>query len=179
MWSEGSLGGVGQSFSILLCDSGRGLTAAPRCPSTPWLLQIAEEFNVAVLITNQVISDPSGGAMFVADPKKPVGGHVIAHASTIRLSLRKGKGEQRVMKVVDAPDLGALHLPGRRNSTELVALRPLAPALPLLVTTAVTTRKLTFRCSHPSSLACEVQLYCIEACLQLRRRPRTKFPQQG
>lgn len=44
--------------------------------------------------------------MFVSDPKKPVGGHVMAHASTIRLSLRKGKAEQRLMKVVDAPNLG-------------------------------------------------------------------------
>ena len=61
---------------------------------------------MAVLITNHVMSDPSGGAMFVSDPKKPVGGHVMAHASTIRLSLRKGKGEQRLMKVVDAPNLG-------------------------------------------------------------------------
>jgi len=43
--------------------------------------------------------------MFVVDPKKPLGGHVMAHASTIRLSLRKGKGEQRVMKVVDSPNL--------------------------------------------------------------------------
>jgi len=68
-------------------------------------VQLSEEFNVAVLITNQVVSDPSGGAMFVADPKKPVGGHVLAHASTIRISLRKGKGEQRLMKVVDAPNL--------------------------------------------------------------------------
>lgn len=34
--------------------------------------QISEEFNVAVVITNQVLSDPSGGAMFVSDPKKPV-----------------------------------------------------------------------------------------------------------
>jgi meiotic recombination protein DMC1 len=67
--------------------------------------QLSEEFNVAVLITNHVVSDPSGGAMFVADPKKPVGGHVLAHASTIRLSLRKGKAEQRLMKVVDAPNL--------------------------------------------------------------------------
>ena len=69
------------------------------------VLQLSEEFNVAVLITNQVVSDPSGGAMFVADPKKPVGGHVLAHASTIRISLRKGKAEQRLMKVVDAPNL--------------------------------------------------------------------------
>jgi meiotic recombination protein DMC1 len=30
------------------------------------LMKIAEEFNVAVLITNQVISDPGGGAMFIA-----------------------------------------------------------------------------------------------------------------
>ena len=65
--------------------------------------QLSEEFNVAVVITNHVVSDPSGGAVFVADPKKPVGGHVLAHACTIRLSLRKGKGEQRLMKVVDAP----------------------------------------------------------------------------
>ncbi|KAK9833274.1 hypothetical protein WJX81_001649 [Elliptochloris bilobata] len=69
------------------------------------LKKLAEEFNVAVLITNQVMSDPSGSAMFIADPKKPVGGHVMAHASTVRLSLRKGKAEQRLMKVVDAPNL--------------------------------------------------------------------------
>lgn len=60
---------------------------------------------MAILITNQVISDPSGGAMFVVDPKKPVGGHVMAHASTIRLSVRKGKAEQRLCKVVDSPNL--------------------------------------------------------------------------
>lgn len=68
-------------------------------------VQIADEFNVAVVITNQVMSDPSGGAMFVSDPKKPVGGHVMAHASTVRLSARKGKGEQRLIKVVDAPNV--------------------------------------------------------------------------
>jgi hypothetical protein len=31
---------------------------------------------------------------------------VLAHASTQRLYLRKGKGEQRVVKVVDSPCLG-------------------------------------------------------------------------
>lgn len=45
------------------------------------LWQIADEFNVAVVITNQVMSDPSGGAMFVTDPKKAVGGHVRKSAS--------------------------------------------------------------------------------------------------
>lgn len=69
------------------------------------LRKLADEYNVAIIITNQVMSDPSGGAMFVVDPKKPLGGHVLAHASTIRLSVRKGKAEQRVIKVVDAPNL--------------------------------------------------------------------------
>eukprot|EP01114_Cavostelium_apophysatum_P021174 TRINITY_DN7307_c0_g1_i1.p1 TRINITY_DN7307_c0_g1~~TRINITY_DN7307_c0_g1_i1.p1 ORF type:complete len:353 (-),score=107.01 TRINITY_DN7307_c0_g1_i1:1-1059(-) len=69
------------------------------------LMKIAEEFNVAVLITNQVVSDPGGGAMFVADAKKPIGGHVLAHASTVRLSLRKGRGETRICKIYDSPNL--------------------------------------------------------------------------
>lgn len=51
-----------------------------------------------------VIADPGGG-MFISDPKKPAGGHVLAHAVTIRLMLRKGKGEQRVCKMFDAPNL--------------------------------------------------------------------------
>jgi hypothetical protein len=53
------------------------------------LMKLAEEFNVAVLYTNQVMSNPDGGMSFVSDPKKPVGGHVLAHASTTRLELKK------------------------------------------------------------------------------------------
>ncbi len=43
--------------------------------------------------------------MFVSDPKKAVGGHVVAHASTYRLSLRKGKGEQRLAKLIQSPNM--------------------------------------------------------------------------
>jgi len=43
--------------------------------------------------------------MFVADPKKPVGGHILAHASTTRVYLRKGRAEQRVAKIYDSPCL--------------------------------------------------------------------------
>ncbi|KAH9546041.1 hypothetical protein CY35_12G075800 [Sphagnum magellanicum] len=68
------------------------------------LSKIAAEFNVGIFMTNHVIADPGGGT-FVADPKKPAGGHVLAHAATIRLMLRKGKGEQRICKVYDAPNL--------------------------------------------------------------------------
>ena len=35
--------------------------------------------------------------------QKPVGGHVLAHASTTRLQLKKGKGEMRVAKIYDSP----------------------------------------------------------------------------
>ena len=63
------------------------------------LKQLAETFNVAVYMTNQVCADP-GGSVFVQDAKKAVGGHVLAHLVDTRVSIRKGKGEQRVAKVL-------------------------------------------------------------------------------
>lgn len=42
-----------------------------------------------------------GHFRFQADPKKPVGGHILAHASTTRISLRKGRGELRIAKIYD------------------------------------------------------------------------------
>jgi len=43
--------------------------------------------------------------MFNPDPKKPIGGNIIAHASTTRLSLKKGRGETRICKIYDSPCL--------------------------------------------------------------------------
>lgn len=40
-----------------------------------------------------------------ADSKKPIGGNILAHASTTRLSMRKGRGTERIAKVVDSPCL--------------------------------------------------------------------------
>ncbi|XP_063934474.1 meiotic recombination protein DMC1/LIM15 homolog [Zophobas morio] len=70
-----------------------------------YLTKIAEQFNVAVVITNQMTADPGAGMSFVADPKKPVGGHVLSHASHLRLSLRKGRGDNRICKIYDSPNL--------------------------------------------------------------------------
>ena len=67
------------------------------------MLKIAEQFNVAVFMTNQVMSDPGGNSAFAMDPRKPVGGNIVAHASTTRLYFRKGKGEQRICKIYDSP----------------------------------------------------------------------------
>ncbi|VDM97742.1 unnamed protein product [Thelazia callipaeda] len=69
------------------------------------LQKIAEEYNVAVFITNQMTADPGAGMTFQADPKKPVGGHILAHASTTRIMLKKGRGENRIAKIYDSPDL--------------------------------------------------------------------------
>jgi len=68
------------------------------------LMKLSEQFNVAVLMTNQVMADPGGGmGSFMADTRKPIGGHVLAHASTTRLYFKKGKGEERICKVMDSP----------------------------------------------------------------------------
>lgn len=70
------------------------------------LLRLSDEFGVAVVITNQVVAQVDGAAaMFNPDPKKPIGGHIMAHASTTRLSLRKGRNEQRICKIYDSPCL--------------------------------------------------------------------------
>ena len=55
--------------------------------------KVSEQFNIAVFITNQVMADPGASMTYAADPKKPIGGNILAHASTTRLYLRKGKGE--------------------------------------------------------------------------------------
>jgi DNA repair protein RAD51 len=69
------------------------------------LQRIADEFGVAVVIANQVMSQVDGSAMFVGEQKKPIGGNIMAHASTTRLYLRKGRGESRVCKIYDSPCL--------------------------------------------------------------------------
>jgi meiotic recombination protein DMC1 len=61
---------------------------------------------VLPLQTNQVQSDPGASALFAgADGRKPVGGHVLAHASTTRVLLRKGRGDERVAKIQDSPGM--------------------------------------------------------------------------
>nr|XP_027202162.1 meiotic recombination protein DMC1 homolog B-like [Dermatophagoides pteronyssinus] len=69
------------------------------------LQKLADQFNIAIVYTNQVMSDPSGAMTMAINPVKPVGGHVLGHASTHRLMLRVGKGDQRVCKVYDSPIL--------------------------------------------------------------------------
>ena len=66
------------------------------------LMRIAQAHNLAVYITNQVMANP---AVMFGDPTTPIGGHIIAHGSTYRLYLRKGKKDARVAKLIDSPNL--------------------------------------------------------------------------
>ncbi|MFX1363385.1 MAG: DNA repair and recombination protein RadA [Promethearchaeota archaeon] len=67
------------------------------------LLRLCDIYaDLAVVVTNQVQSKPD---VFYGNPLQAAGGNVVAHGSTIRVYLRKGKGEQRIAKVVDAPNL--------------------------------------------------------------------------
>ncbi|MHA1298017.1 MAG: DNA repair and recombination protein RadA [Candidatus Helarchaeota archaeon] len=66
------------------------------------LLKLAEAHNLTIYITNQVMAAPG---LFFGDPTQPVGGHVIAHASTYRVYLRKSKANKRIARLVDSPCL--------------------------------------------------------------------------
>lgn len=66
------------------------------------LLRLAELYNLAVVISNQVMAKPDA---FFGDPTEPVGGHIVAHNSTTRIYLRKSRGNQRIARLVDSPYL--------------------------------------------------------------------------
>ncbi len=66
------------------------------------LARLAASHNLCVYVTNQVMAKPD---QFFGDPTQAIGGHVVAHASTFRIYLRKGKKGSRVAKLVDAPNL--------------------------------------------------------------------------
>jgi DNA repair protein RadA len=66
------------------------------------LMKLAETHNLAVYVTNQVMSNP---AQMFGDPTVPIGGNIVGHASTYRMYLRRGKKGSRVAKLIDSPNL--------------------------------------------------------------------------
>jgi DNA repair protein RadA len=57
-------------------------------------------FRCTVIFTNQVQSDP---AVMFGDPIKPIGGNIVAHASTYRVYFKKS-GKKRIARMVDSPE---------------------------------------------------------------------------
>jgi len=66
------------------------------------LMKLAEQHNLAVYVTNQVMANP---AMMFGDPTTAIGGNIVGHASTYRMYLRRGKKDSRVAKLIDSPNL--------------------------------------------------------------------------
>ncbi|ANB11873.1 recombinase RAD51 [Sugiyamaella lignohabitans] len=106
-------------FAVLIVDSimalyrtdysGRGELSARQTHVAKFmrtLQRLADEFGIAVVITNQVVAQVDGMSNpYNPDPKKPIGGNIIAHASTTRLSFKKAKGENRRCTIYDSPCL--------------------------------------------------------------------------
>ncbi|MCK4496947.1 MAG: DNA repair and recombination protein RadA [Candidatus Aenigmarchaeota archaeon] len=66
------------------------------------LQRLADVYNLAIYVTNQVMSRPD---ILFGDPTVPIGGHILGHQATFRLYLRKSKGEKRIAKLIDSPCL--------------------------------------------------------------------------
>lgn len=66
------------------------------------LQKLADTYNIAVYVTNQVMDNP---AIIFGDPTTPIGGHVLAHAATYRVYVRKSKDDKRIARLVDSPNL--------------------------------------------------------------------------
>jgi DNA repair protein RadA len=105
----------GEPIKLLVIDSltahfraefaGRGQLADRQQKLNKYLhdvMRLAEQSNLAVYVTNQVMANP--GMMF-GDPTTPIGGHIVAHSSTYRMYLRRGKAGSRVAKMIDSPNL--------------------------------------------------------------------------
>lgn len=63
------------------------------------LRRLAENYNLVVLVTNQVVAKP--GTMYGRD-KKPIGGNVLAHNVDTRLWLRQSSKNTRYVQILDS-----------------------------------------------------------------------------
>ncbi|MCK4729982.1 MAG: DNA repair and recombination protein RadA [Candidatus Aenigmarchaeota archaeon] len=66
------------------------------------LQKLSEVSNLAVYVTNQVMSNP---AVMFGDPTTAIGGHILGHAATFRMYLRKSREQKRIVKLIDSPSL--------------------------------------------------------------------------
>ena len=85
--------------------SGRGMLADRQQRLNKYLhnlMKLAEQHNLAIYVTNQVMSNP---AQMFGDPTTAIGGNIVGHASTYRIYLRRGKKDSRVAKLIDSPNL--------------------------------------------------------------------------
>lgn len=66
------------------------------------IMQFSDLNKAIVAVTNQVAAKPDA---FFGDPTRAIGGHILAHTSTFRIYLRKSKGNRRIARLIDSPNL--------------------------------------------------------------------------
>merc|ERR1712168_1662659 len=104
-----------QRYALLVVDSatalyrtdyiGRGELAARQQHLAIFLRRLqklCDVFGIAVVVTNQVVANVDG---MMGETKKPIGGNIMAHASTTRLNFKKARAETRICKIYDSPCL--------------------------------------------------------------------------
>lgn len=57
------------------------------------------------MVPQVVAANLDGGSMFAGPSVKPIGGNIMAHATTTRLWIKKGRGETRIAKIMASPSL--------------------------------------------------------------------------
>jgi len=66
------------------------------------LLKLADLYNLVVIVTNQVSSNP---AIMYGNPETPIGGNILSHSVTSILYVRPAKAGTWCVKLVDSPNL--------------------------------------------------------------------------
>ena len=69
------------------------------------LKRLAQNYNIGIVYTNQVMSTPDAAATMGAPIVKACGGHIVSHNTTTRIQFKKGRDTARKAKIVDAPHL--------------------------------------------------------------------------
>lgn len=68
------------------------------------LLRLSRAFNLAAVVTNQVMARPD--EFFSFNAVSPVGGHIVGHTSHMRIFIRKTAGKNvRIVRLVSSPHL--------------------------------------------------------------------------
>ncbi|KAJ7704233.1 Rad51-domain-containing protein, partial [Mycena olivaceomarginata] len=94
-----------KDFRLLIVDSimalfrtdfsGRGELSERQQKMLSKLTKLSEEYNPAFLLLNSLVADPGATMTFVAGGAlKPIGGHILSHASATRMFLRKGNPDR-------------------------------------------------------------------------------------
>eukprot|EP01024_Parvocaulis_polyphysoides_P015800 TRINITY_DN16984_c0_g2_i2.p1 TRINITY_DN16984_c0_g2~~TRINITY_DN16984_c0_g2_i2.p1 ORF type:complete len:330 (+),score=48.75 TRINITY_DN16984_c0_g2_i2:340-1329(+) len=110
---------IDSHFSLVIVDSatalyrtefnGRGELSVRQVHLGRFLRQLqklADEFGVAVVVTNQVVAaNLDGGSMFAGPNIKAIGGNIMAHSTTTRIWVKKGRKENRIARIVSSPSL--------------------------------------------------------------------------